>query len=118
MVKSIRAIAVLSLMVWAEEIPERDSPLYQNCISCHVQEQIPSELIYRRYLMQYGSKEAMHHAITRYLKTPDPNNSIMPKQFFMKSPQKEPTDLNNTALEESIDAYLEFYDVVKRLIVP
>ncbi len=39
----------------------------------------------------------------------------MPQQFFLKFPQKEALDLNGTLLEESIGAYLDFFDVRSRL---
>ena len=40
----------------------------------------------------------------------------MPKQFFLKFPQKEALDMNETVLEESIDAYLDYFDVRRRFI--
>jgi hypothetical protein len=42
----------------------------------------------------------------------------MPKQFFLKFPQKEKSDLNETILKESIDAYLDYFDIKKELILP
>ncbi len=39
----------------------------------------------------------------------------MPKQFFLKFPQKEALDLNETVLEKSIDAYLDYFDIKKKL---
>ena len=39
----------------------------------------------------------------------------MPQQFFLKFPQKKALDLNDTVLEESIGAYLDFFDVKNRL---
>jgi len=42
----------------------------------------------------------------------------MPKQFFLKFPEKEALDLNETVLSESIDAYLEYFDVRKKLVLP
>jgi len=42
----------------------------------------------------------------------------MPKQFFLKFPKKEASDMNETALLESIDDYLDYFDVRKRLILP
>ena len=42
----------------------------------------------------------------------------MPKQFFIKFPFKEKSDLNITELEQSIDDYLNYFDVTKKLILP
>jgi hypothetical protein len=40
----------------------------------------------------------------------------MPKQFFLKFPEKKALDLNETVLEESIEAYLEYFNIKKKLI--
>jgi len=53
-----------------------------------------------------------------YLKNPKKETSIMPKQFFLKFPMKEALDLNETVLEESVEAYLDYFDVRKRLMLP
>jgi hypothetical protein len=52
-----------------------------------------------------------------YLKAPSRKTSIMPKQFFLKFPEKKALDLNETVLEESVEAYLEFFDVKNKLIL-
>jgi len=39
----------------------------------------------------------------------------MPKQFFLKFPEKKSLDLNSSLLEKSIDDYLEHFDLKKQL---
>jgi len=92
--------------------------LGKRCLNCHKKEQIPSELIYRRYLMEYSSKEQIKEKMLEYLKNPKEDNSIMPKQFFLKFPMKKVLDINGTILEEGVDAYLKYFDIEKRLILP
>jgi aldehyde:ferredoxin oxidoreductase len=53
-----------------------------------------------------------------YLKKPSMEKTIMPKQFFMKFSQKEPSNLDEKELLKAIEEYLEFYDIKKRLEVP
>lgn len=118
MVRVLGFIILFCILIEAEEIPPEETLLYQNCISCHVQQQIPSELIYRRYLQQYGTRQDMLKAIIVYLKKPQMDHSIMPQQFFMRFPPKVPTDLNDTELTISVEAYLQFYDIGKRLVLP
>jgi hypothetical protein len=89
--------------------------LEKNCMACHVKQQIPSELIYRRYLMKYSTDDAIKKILLAYLKSPSKETSIMPTQFFLKFPQKEKMDINETLLAESIDAYLDYFDIKKRL---
>ena len=92
--------------------------LKKNCIKCHIEQKIPSELIYRRYLRKYSTHRAIKKTLFAYLKNPNRENSIMPKQFFLKFPEKEILDLNETALKENIDAYLDYFDVKRQLILP
>lgn len=92
--------------------------LQKNCISCHVKQQIPSELIYRRYLTQYSTHNVIKQKLFDYLKAPNKESSIMPKQFFLKFPTKEALHLNDTDLNTSIDAYLEYFDIRKKLVLP
>lgn len=42
----------------------------------------------------------------------------MPKQFFLKFPSKDMVDLNDTLLLDSIDAYLDYFDIKKKLSFP
>jgi hypothetical protein len=95
-----------------------DRALQKNCIACHIEQKIPSSLIYRRYLLRYSTHKAIKKSFFTYLNNPIQENSIMPKQFFLKFPQKEKSDLNETILKESIDAYLDYFDIKKELILP
>jgi hypothetical protein len=88
------------------------------CLNCHTQQKIPSELIYRRYLLTYSTHQTIEEKLLTYLKDPKKENSIMPKQFFLKFPQKEPLDLNQTALTEGIQAYLDYFDIRRELKLP
>ena len=96
----------------------QDSRLEQNCLSCHQAQQIPSSLIYRRYLMKYSTDRRMQEAIFRYLKNPNKDHSIMPPQFFLKFPMKESLSLEDEVLRREIKSYLEQFDVKKKLLLP
>ena len=88
-----------------------------SCIECHQTQKIPSELIYRRYLMTYSNKRVIEDKILKYLQNPKQDNSIMPKQFFLKFPMKSRLDLNDTVLKNEINRYIEMFDIKKRLIL-
>ncbi|NEW61278.1 hypothetical protein GSY74_08275 [Sulfurovum sp. bin170] len=108
-------ITTVSLNLMAQS----SSPLLQkNCIDCHIQQQIPSELIYRRYLMRYSTHNEVRKRLLTYLKSPSKETSIMPSQFFLKFPQKEAMEMNESALVENIDAYLDYFDVRGKLVLP
>ncbi len=111
MVKKI-LIILLSTVTQAEE---SSLLLQQNCLKCHSKQKIPSELLYRRYLMKFSTKERIKKSLVSYLKSPKKGKSIMPQQFFLKFPPKEALDLNKSVLDESVEAYLDYFDVKKRL---
>jgi hypothetical protein len=114
MIKKILIIGITNIVLIAQ--PSSYS-LEKKCINCHKKQKIPSELIYRRYLMRYSDKQTIQKKIFEYLKNPKEKNSIMPKQFFLKFPMKKRVDLNNTILKKEIDRYMDAFDVKKRLIL-
>ncbi len=80
-------------------------------------QKIPNDLIYRRYLMTYSTKENVEDAIIKYLKNPQKVNSIMPPQFFLKFPIKKLQNIEDQRRKENVKAYIEKFDVQKRLIL-
>lgn len=100
----------MSVYGQAQEIDAR-------CLACHQSEQIPSQLMYKRYLMKYSSKERIAEAMLKYLKNPQQSNSIMPKPFFLKFPMKEDLKLTDEALKQGIGMFIEKFDMQKRLRV-
>ncbi len=87
----------------------------KSCLACHQKNQIPSELIYKRYLMKYSTSSAMQEAIFTYLKSPVQKESIMPSVFFLKFPMKKKMHMDDTTLRTEISAFLKHYDIKKRL---
>lgn len=92
--------------------------LETQCLQCHMIHQIPNELIYQRYLMKYSTDDGMGKAIKEYLKNPEKENSIMPLPFFLKFPMKEAFVSDDENLEKNIRAFLDMYDVKKKLVLP
>jgi len=111
----VKKILLILLILTLAQSKEPSTLLQQNCLKCHTEQKIPSELVYRRYLMKFSTKERMQKSIYSFLKNPKKENSIMPQQFFLKFPQKGVLDLNDTLLKESVEAYLDFFDIKKRL---
>lgn len=116
--KMILVCCILYVSIYAVETVTPNEQLQSQCLDCHVQEQIPTGLIYRRYLMTYSTQEEMANAMYKYMKNPQKENSIMPPPFFFKFPMKEVLDMDDASLKENIRAFLEHLDVKKRLILP
>ncbi len=91
--------------------------LEKDCLSCHKKEQIPSYLIYKRYLLKYSTKNRIKSALYSYLKNPSKQTSIMPKPFFLKFPMKKPMLLDDKTLKKDTDDFIEKFDVKKRLVL-
>jgi hypothetical protein len=85
------------------------------CLSCHRQQQIPSAMIYRKYLLKYSTNRAIKSAIYHYIKNPKEKQSIMPKPFFDKFPRKKRMNTEDRELEILIDKYIDRFDIKKRL---
>ena len=107
----------MSLCLFAEELSTQEQSVEQNCLNCHQQQQIPSSLIHRRYLMKYSTAKRMEKAIFAYLKHPDKARSIMPSAFFSKFPMKEATTVDDSTLRKYIQNYLETFDIKKKLVL-
>ncbi len=114
--KIILLVSLFWLEIYAQESEE--VILQNSCLSCHTKQQIPSELIYRRYLMKYSTKEAMTEAMLSYLIRPKKSKSIMPTQFFLKFPMKPSLDFSESELRENISSFIEMFDVKKKLVLP
>jgi len=112
MVKKILVIGINSIILLAQS-PSNN--LETKCLKCHQKQKIPSELIYRKYLMKYSDKQTIQKKIFEYLKNPQKENSIMPKQFFLKFPMKDRVDLNDTILTKEVYEYIDYFDVKKIL---
>ena len=108
---------VLCVLLLTSGIYAQTDTLEHDCLSCHKAQQIPSKLIYRRYLMKYSTEERIENAIFTYLKNPKKSMSIMPPQFFLKFPMKEALSLKDEKLHENIKAYLKVFDIKQKLIL-
>jgi hypothetical protein len=91
--------------------------LERECLRCHTAQKIPSEAIYRRYLLKYSSKEMIRGKMFSFLRSPSVKKSIMPPQFFSKFSLTGRSELNDATLRQRIDAYVDYFDVNPRLYV-
>jgi len=117
MYRMVKQLAMILLFTLVIDANEPSALLVKNCMGCHVEQKIPSELIYRRYLLKYSTHSTIKKQLLHYLKNPKFDNSIMPKQFFLKFPKKKALELNETLLAKSIEAYLDYFDIKKKLIL-
>lgn len=115
--KIVWVLVLVSGILSASESLQSPQGLEAACLHCHQSQQIPDKLIYRRYLMHYSTEKRMAEAIVKYLKDPHKSASIMPSPFFLKFPMKEKMHLDDQRLRQYVSAYLEKFDLKKRLVL-
>ena len=108
---------VLTLSIFASESTVNNNSMEVNCLHCHQEQQIPSNLIAKRYLMQYSTDNRIEEAMFKYLKNPKKVHSIMPAPFFSKFPMKEKSVLDDVPLKENIKVFFEKYNMKKKLVL-
>jgi len=108
---------IILLLLLTFEMSAETNSLQSDCLSCHKTQQIPNSLIYRRYLMKYSTQSQIEYAIFTYLKNPQKETSIMPPQFFLKFPMKQFQETDDKVLQKNIKAYIEKFDIKKKLIL-
>ncbi len=117
MVKIMMLTTACVFLLFGNE--QQVSPELENdCLRCHQTHNIPSEIIYRRYLLHYSSKETIKKKMVAYLTNPSKADSIMPPQFFDKFPPKEPNKLTQERLQQRVDEYILYFDINKKLYTP
>ena len=108
---------VLTLSLFAVESTVDNDALETNCLHCHQEQQIPSNLISKRYLMKYSTDRRVEEAMFKYLQDPKKEHSIMPAPFFSKFPMKEKSILDDVSLKQNIKVFFEKYNMKKKLVL-
>ncbi len=88
------------------------------CIECHNKEGIPTQELYKRYLVKYSAHSAIKEAMFHYLKNPSIKTSIMPEPFINKFGIQKRTTLSDKALKSYINELVETYNLRKKLYIP
>jgi len=111
----LRLWLLLSVAVFGQVESLEVGSLEKDCLSCHKAQQIPSAMIYKRYLMKYSTIKKIEESMLSYIKNPQKSTSIMPPQFFLKFPMKDTLKIEEKKLQRNIKAYIEKFDLKKKL---
>ena len=90
----------------------------KRCVSCHKTEGIPTQELYKRYLVKYSSHTAIKAAMLKYLKNPTIETSIMPEPFISKFGIQKRTSLSDDALKRQIDELIKTYNLKDKFYLP
>ncbi len=86
-----------------------------NCVSCHKKQPVSIDKYFYRYLLKYSSQRAVKEAMTKFLKNPNKDTTIMPEAFIKRFGIKKKTNLTDKELKEALDSYWEKYKVFGKL---
>lgn len=68
-----------------------------------------------RYLLKYSSEMEVKNAMSKYLKNPKAENSILVDGLINRFGVKKKTTLSDEQLQEALDTYWEQYKVFDKL---
>ena len=80
------------------------------CISCH--QSIPAKLdkMFLRYLKENSVELGFKISLKEFLKNPTEEKSLVGNSFIENFSVKDPTELNETQLDEAIGIYWDLYN--------
>ena len=93
----------------------REKIYNENCMICHRQLSFNLKQIYFDYLLKYSSEKAVKLALIDYLKNPNKDTSVMPREYIRRFGLKKPTLLDDKELEMAVDYYWDRYKVFGKL---
>jgi len=91
------------------------SSFKNECMRCHEKQNIPFEMIYKRYLIKYSSKSTIKQAIFKMCKNPTIERSLVPPSFLRRYGIKQACTLNDKDLYNAIEEFINFYDIKKNI---
>jgi len=106
MVKILIIIINLAIFLQASNFTDK-------CLKCHEQQNIPFEMIYKRYLIKYSSNIAIKEAMIKMCQNPSIENSELPRGFLRRFGVKDVCSLEEKELYKAIDELIEYYDIKK-----
>jgi len=101
-------VIIINLAIFSQA-----SNFTDKCLKCHEQQNIPFEMIYKRYLIKYSSSIAIKEAMIKMCKNPSLENSELPRGFLRRFGVKDTCSLKEKDLNQAIDELIEYYDIKK-----
>ena len=111
-------VKIGSLLIFVFVMSEASQGFQEKCIQCHKAEGIPTQALYKRYLVKYSSQTKIKTAMLSYLKNPSIETSIMPEPFIKKFGLQKRISISEEELKKYVDELVESFDVRDRLYIP
>jgi hypothetical protein len=105
MVKKILLLVIVSIGL------EASSKVYQrHCVPCHKYQPATLEKMFMLYLKTYSVELSFKVSLKEFLQKPTEEKSLIGNKFIEQFSVKNPTDLNDTQLDEAINTYWDLYN--------
>jgi hypothetical protein len=87
------------------------SDVYKDvCVKCHQYQPATLEKMFMLYLKTYSVELSFKVSLKEYLQKPTEKHSLIGSAFITNFSVKDPSDLNDTQLDEAIDYYWDLYN--------
>jgi hypothetical protein len=101
-------IILLVLLTWGLNAK---SDVYKDvCVNCHQYQPATLEKMFMLYLKTYSVELSFKVSLKEYLQKPTEKHSLIGSAFITNFSVKDPSDLNETQLDEAISAYWNLYN--------
>lgn len=87
----------------------------KNCVACHNRLPVSIDKYFYRYLLKYSSKRSVNEVMSKYLKSPSKDTTIMPDAFISRFGIKKKSTLSDDELKKALDEYWDIYKVFGKL---
>lgn len=109
MVKKIFFICSICVSIYGIDIFDKE------CVYCHKMITVSLKDVYFKYLLRYSSEKSVKSVMFFYLKNPNKNLSVMPKEYIRVFGIKEKAKLSDDDLKKAIDIYWQRYKVFGKI---
>jgi hypothetical protein len=112
----ILSLAFTTLVADTNSTMTANEKIYnENCLVCHKPLSFNLKSIYFDYLLKYSSEDAVKLALIDYLKEPNKDTTVMPKDYIRSFGLKNRTLLSDKELKKAVDYYWDIYKVFGKL---
>lgn len=101
---------IILLLVLTFNLPAKSNVYHEVCVKCHQYQPATLEKMFMLYLKTYSVGLSFKVSLKEYLQTPTEEQSLIGSAFIKNFSVKDPSDLNETQLDEAIDYYWDLYN--------
>lgn len=106
----ISSMSILITTSYAISNADEGNAYEKACVSCHQYQPAKLENMFMIYLKTYGVEINFKLSLKEFLQKPTEEKSLIGNKFLKNFSVKDPTDLNETELDDAINIYWDMYN--------